>query len=325
MIGHDPAAALYFGGAFVAGLALSLGLGAPLIGLLRKIAFRQHAYEDAPQSHAKKSGTPTMGGALFFVALAYALLARPDATTLALAVLGAACGLIGFVDDYTSIRRGRNRGLRARDKFVLTVLAGALFLALASHAAGGTYGDVIFARGGSALHAPHWLWYALGLLAILATTHAVNLTDGLDGLAGGTVLPPFLLVAWLAFRSHLYGVTFVDLAVAGSVFGFLFFNRYPARVFMGDTGALALGAVLAGSAILTGTQLLLPLFGGVFAAEALSVIVQVTYFKATRKRIFRMSPLHHHFELGGWPETKVTARFWTASALLSLAGAAIAR
>jgi phospho-N-acetylmuramoyl-pentapeptide-transferase len=155
--------------------------------------------------------------------------------------------------------------------------------------------------------------------------HAVNLTDGLDGLAGGTILPPLAVFAYLGVRMHVAGVTMIDVALAASIIGFLAFNRHPARVFMGDTGALALGGVLAGSAVLTGNVLLLPLVGGVFAAEALSVIVQVAYFKATRKRIFRMSPLHHHFELGGWPETKVTARFWTVSALLSLAGAALAR
>lgn len=316
---------VYFGGVLLSGLALSLALGSPLIAALKRISFEQHAYEDAPQSHATKSGTPTMGGVLFFLGLLYAAFARPDPTTLALAVLGIGCGLVGFVDDYTSIRRGRNRGLRARDKFALTIVVGIVFLALASRVAESTFGDAILVFGGTVIHAPHWIWYALGLLAILATTHAVNLTDGLDGLAGGTILPPLAVIAWLAFREHLYGVAFVDLAVVGSVAGFLVFNRHPARVFMGDTGALALGAVLAGSAILTGTHLLLPLIGGVFAAEALSVIVQVAYFKATHKRIFRMSPLHHHFELGGWPETKVTARFWTASALLSLAGVAIVR
>jgi phospho-N-acetylmuramoyl-pentapeptide-transferase len=144
-------------------------------------------------------------------------------------------------------------------------------------------------------------------------------------LAGGTVLPPLAVFAWLGWQAGQRGVTFVDVAVAATIVGFLAFNRHPARVFMGDTGSLALGGVLAGSAILTGTTLLLPLVGGVFAAEALSVILQVTYFKMTRKRIFLMSPLHHHFELAGWPETKVTGRFWTASALLSLAGAALAR
>ncbi|MBD5634843.1 MAG: phospho-N-acetylmuramoyl-pentapeptide-transferase [Candidatus Eremiobacteraeota bacterium] len=306
-------------------LVATLALGRPLISYLRRLSFAQHAYEDAPESHAKKSGTPTMGGVLFLIGLVAAVAWHPDAATLSLAVLGCLCAAIGFVDDYTSIRRGRNRGLRARDKFALTLVAGVVFLSLAGWAQSPALRDVIFTFGNATLRAPHWLWYALGLLAVLATTHAVNLTDGLDGLAGGSVLPPLAVFAWLGWQADAGGVTFVDVALAASVIGFLVYNRHPARVFMGDTGALALGGVLAGSAILTGTHLLLPLVGGVFAAEAISVILQVAYFKMTRKRIFRMSPLHHHFELGGWPETKVTARFWTVSALLSLAGAALAR
>jgi phospho-N-acetylmuramoyl-pentapeptide-transferase len=309
----------------IAVLAASVLLGAPLIGYLQRLSLKQHAYEDAPKTHAKKSGTPTMGGVLFLIGLAGAVVWHPGLATISLAVLGTLCAGIGFIDDFTSIRRGRNRGLRARDKFALTIVAGIVFLPLADHAQTPALRDVIFTFGDATLRAPHWLWYALGLLALLATTHAVNLTDGLDGLAGGTVLPPLAVFAWLGWQARVDGVTFTDVALAASVVGFLAYNRHPARVFMGDTGALALGAVLAGSAILTGTHLLLPLVGGVFAAEAVSVILQVAYFKMTRKRIFRMSPLHHHFELGGWPETKVTARFWTASALLSLAGAALAR
>jgi phospho-N-acetylmuramoyl-pentapeptide-transferase len=310
---------------FVTTLAVTLALGRPLIAYLRRLSFRQQAYEDAPKTHAKKTGTPTMGGVLFTIGLLVAVLAQPNGMTLALAALGLACAAIGFVDDYTSIRRGRNRGLRARDKFALTIVIGVGFLAVAERVGAPELRDVVFTFGTTTLVAPHWLWYALGLLALLGTTHAVNLTDGLDGLAGGTVLPPLAVFAWLGARLSPGGVTTVDIALAASVVGFLAFNRHPARVFMGDTGSLALGGVLAGSAILTGTHLLLPLVGGVFAAEAVSVIIQVTYFKMTRKRIFRMSPLHHHFELGGWPETKVTARFWTASALLSLAGVALAR
>jgi phospho-N-acetylmuramoyl-pentapeptide-transferase len=305
--------------------ALTLALGNPLIAYLRRAALGQHANEDAPKSHARKTGTPTMGGLLFLLALVLAVAWRPDPAGAALAGLGILCGLIGLADDLISIRGGRNRGLRGRTKFLLTALAGVLFLALAERVVAAPLRDVIFTWGSFAVHAPHWLWYALGLCAVVATTHAVNLTDGVDGLASGTVLPPLLVVAWLAWHAGTPGVAFIDLALAGAVFGFLFFNRHPARVIMGDTGALALGGILAGSAVLTGSQLLLPLIGGVFAAETLSVIIQVAYFKTTRKRIFRMSPLHHHFELGGWPETKVARRFWTASALLSLAGAAIAR
>jgi phospho-N-acetylmuramoyl-pentapeptide-transferase len=310
---------------FAAVLALTLVLGGPTIAALRRLSFRQRAYEDAPKTHAKKSGTPTMGGVLFAIGLVGAAVLHPDPATLAIAALGAMCLAIGFADDYTSIRRGRNRGLRARDKFLLTIVAAVAFLALAARVDAPALRDVVFTFGSTTLAVPHVVWYLLALLAILGTTHAVNLTDGLDGLAGGTVLPPLAVFAWLGWQAGQHGVTFVDVAVAATIVGFLAFNRHPARVFMGDTGSLALGGVLAGSAILTGTTLLLPLVGGVFAAEALSVILQVTYFKMTRKRIFLMSPLHHHFELAGWPETKVTGRFWTASALLSLAGAALAR
>jgi len=308
---------------FLGVLLVTLALGRPLISYLRRLSVRQHAYEDAPQSHAVKSGTPTMGGALFALGLLIAYVWHADATTLALAVLGLGCAAIGALDDLLSIRFGRNRGLRARQKFLLTAAIGIVFLALAERALVPGVRDAVFTFGAVSVIAPHWLWYALSLLALLATTHAVNLTDGLDGLAAGTILPPLAVFAWFGWRTGAVGVTYVDVAIAASAIGFLAYNRHPARVFMGDTGSLALGAVLAGSAILTGTQLLLPLVGGVFAAEALSVIIQVASFKTTHKRIFRMSPLHHHFELGGWPETKVTTRFWTASALLSLAGVAL--
>ena len=160
----------------------------------------------------------------------------------------------------------------------------------------------------------------LSLAVVLATTHAVNLTDGLDGLASGTIVPPLIVLAFLAARQGSGDVAMVVIAMLGAVFGFLLYNRHPAKMFMGDTGSLALGGALAGAAILTGAQLLLILIGGVFVAETLSVILQVTSYKTTRKRIFRMSPLHHHFELGGWPETTVTARFWLASLLLGIIG-----
>jgi phospho-N-acetylmuramoyl-pentapeptide-transferase len=310
---------------FAVVLIATVVVGPRLIAYLHTISFEQKAYEDAPKTHAKKTGTPTMGGVLFLIGLLAAVVWHPDAASIALAVLGALCCAIGFADDYMSIRRGRNLGLRGRDKFVLTAVAGVVFLAIADRGLTPALRDVVFTFGRTTVHAPHWIWYALALLALVATTHAVNLTDGLDGLAGGTVLPPLAVFGWLGWQASARGVTFVDVALAAATIGFLAYNRHPARVFMGDTGSLALGGVLAGSAILTGTELLLPLVGGVFAAEAISVILQVASFKMTRKRIFRMSPLHHHFELGGWHETTVTARFWTASALLSLAGAALAR
>jgi phospho-N-acetylmuramoyl-pentapeptide-transferase len=302
----------------VAGLPafiIAAALGRPLIDRLQRASARQTAYEDAPKSHQVKTGTPTMGGVLFGIAPLVALLVAPSRTTLALAVLVYACMAIGAFDDLAKIRKGKNRGLRAREKFVLTGVAAIAFLLVA-----GPHATVFLGIG----TVPSWLWYGLSICVVLATTHAVNLTDGLDGLAGGTVLPPLLVFACASqFAAAPLGVPLFAAATAGSVLGFLLYNRHPARLFMGDTGSLALGAALAGVAILTGTQLFLLLIGGVFAAETLSVIIQVASFKTTRRRVFRMSPLHHHFELAGWPETVVTTRFWIASLVLSVLGLAL--
>jgi phospho-N-acetylmuramoyl-pentapeptide-transferase len=303
---------------------ITLALAPPLIRALQVLAFRQYAYEDAPKTHAQKTGTPTMGGVLFIVALLVVCVWQRDSVAWSLGLLGIACAAIGLVDDVAKVRGARNRGLSGRTKFAMTLLVGVGFALLAG-SGGAAAAGTIFRFGTWQLTVAPLVWYVLGVCVVLATTHAVNLTDGLDGLAAGTVIPPLLVFAWIAWRLGILGVVYVDVATIGAVLGFLAFNRYPAKLFMGDTGALLLGGVLAGSAILTGTHLLLPLVGGVFAAETLSVIIQVAYFKKTHKRIFRMSPLHHHFELGGWPESTVTQRFWAASALCSLAGAAIAR
>jgi len=297
--------------------ALAALLGKPLIGWLTRLKYGQLAYEDAPQTHQKKTGTPTMGGLLFLIAPLVAAAFVRDSTTLAFAVLIVGMSAIGFVDDYSSIKGGKNRGLRARTKFLLTALVGTTFLGLLAN--GAPLGSFVFGLGTT----PMWVWYVLSLCVILATTHAVNLTDGLDGLASGTIVPPLAVIAYIAIRAHEGSVAAMDIAVAGCVLGFFLYNRHPAKMFMGDTGSLALGGALAGGAILTGSQLLLVLIGGVFAAETLSVIIQVASFKTTKRRVFRMSPLHHHFELGGWPETKVTARFWLASLVLSLVGFAL--
>jgi phospho-N-acetylmuramoyl-pentapeptide-transferase len=303
--------------AFLVTFALAAVLGAPLIRFLRRSALRQRAYEDAPATHQRKTGTPTMGGLLFLIAPLVALALTRDPFGEAYAFLIAGSAAIGFVDDYLAIRGGRNRGLRARTKFLATALVGVIFLGLVTTLSG--QGALLFLGP-----VPYWLWYALSLAAILATTHAVNLTDGLDGLAAGTIVPPLAVLAFIAARQGQIEVATVIAAVLGAVLAFLLYNRHPAKMFMGDTGSLALGAALAGAAIWTGTQLLLPLIGGVFVAETLSVIVQVTSYKTTRRRVFRMSPLHHHFELGGWPETTVTARFWLASLFLAIVGFVIA-
>jgi phospho-N-acetylmuramoyl-pentapeptide-transferase len=287
-------------------------LGGPLIAQLRRLEARQTAYEDAPASHGRKSGTPTMGGIVFIVALLIALLFDHGRDAVALVALTLMCMAIGAIDDVAKIQGRRNRGLGAVPKFGLTICAAVAFLAIA-----GPQPSYLIGVG----PVPVWVWYALSVCVVAATTHAVNLTDGLDGLAGSTILPPLVVLICVAgiARAPL-SIPVFAAAIGGAVVGFLIFNRHPAKVFMGDTGSLALGGALAGVTILTEAQLPLLIIGGVFVAEALSVIIQVASFKATGKRVFRMSPLHHHFELEGWPEQKVTRRFWIASAVLSLIG-----
>ena len=317
------------------GFALAFVTCRFLLPVLQKFQLRQRAYEDAPQTHQAKTGTPTMGGICFVVALAPLLLPvmRTPITT-CLFWLVAGCAAIGFIDDILAVRFGRNRGLRARTKFLFTALFAVMFLRAIDGSTMAYPRDVILILPGYALHTPHWLWLLLGVVAVTGTIHAVNLTDGLDGLAAGAMVFP--LAALVAFSLMLRGSGSAVLPVVvlalpallglGACLGFLIYNRYPARLIMGDTGSLALGALLSGLAILAGQMLLLVVIGGVFVAEALSVILQVVYFKLTHgKRIFKMSPLHHHFELSGWPETKVTTRFWLASAICSAVGLAIVR
>lgn len=310
--------------AALAGFVLSAVLGYVLLRILPAVQFRQIAYEDAPQTHQRKTGTPTMGGIAIAGALAF-LWAVPDQLTRALMFLIFTCGAIGFLDDFLSIRRGKNLGLRSRTKFLATALIAIIFLRWIDGSTVIFPRDTLLHVGTWSLVAPHWVWLLLGIVAVTGTIHAVNLTDGLDGLATGTIVPPLFVFLFVAAQARDGVWMLVLAALIGACAGFLLYNRHPAKMFMGDTGSLALGAALSGGAILTGEMLLLILVGGVFVAEALSVIVQVAYFKRTHKRIFRMSPLHHHFELGGWPETKVTTRFWLVSTILSALGLALVR
>ena len=305
----------------VIGFVLALVTGLVALPLLRRFQLRQHAYADAPQSHQVKTGTPTMGGIVFIVPFLFPLFAIHVPLVLPICFLVVACGAIGMFDDLLGITRGKNQGLRASTKLLASALVAIIFLRWIDATTAIYPRDVLFHAGAYAMVAPHWLWLLLGIAAITGTIHAVNLTDGLDGLATGTMIPPLLVFALNFMPGYSHVANDAALLGLGACFAFLIFNRYPAKMFMGDTGSLALGALLSGVAILEGEMLLLILIGGVFVAEALSVIAQVTYFKATHgKRILRMSPLHHHFELGGWPETKVTLRFWTASLVLSAIG-----
>ena len=309
----------------VAGFVVAAIGSAVLVALLGRLNLRQRTYELAPATHRGKSGTPTMGGLVFVAATIVLAIFCRTPSCVALAVLVIACAAIGVVDDALSVSGASRRGLRARTKFLLTALVATFFLRLLDRPEFGAR-DTLFHAGAYWLTAPHWLWFVLGICAVVATVHAVNLTDGLDGLATGTMVPPLIVFGILAAQSGAPAGAMAASLGAGACAGFLLLNRHPARIFMGDTGSLALGALLAGVAIVSGEMLLLLIAGGVFVAETLSVIVQVTYFKLSGgKRVFRMSPLHHHFELLGWRETTVTARFWLASSLCSLLGWSIVR
>jgi phospho-N-acetylmuramoyl-pentapeptide-transferase len=301
-----------------AAFLIALALGPLLIPVLRRLKFGQSIREEGPRSHQAKAGTPTMGGLLILAALVLPVIlfaGRSAEVWLALFVtLGH--GLIGFLDDYIKVVLKRNLGLRAREKILgQIVMAVALAYIATTYFGRGTDLWIPF-LGANIDFGP--LYYILIFCVLLGTTNAVNLTDGLDGLAAGTTTIAAAAYAVIALAFGKEPLAVFCLALAGATLGFLRYNAHPAKVFMGDTGSLALGGALAAVAVLTKTELLLVVVGGVFVIEALSVIIQVISFKTTGKRVFRMSPIHHHFELGGWPETKVVAVFWLAGAVFAV-------
>ena len=306
--------------AVMIGFVLSLSLGPLLIPLLQRMKFGQTVRQVGPESHLKKQGTPTMGGVLFLLPLIVAVPVLDGSSIIAwsLVFLILGYGAIGFADDYVKIYRKRSLGLRAREKLLMQIAVAVIFVWLAE-------------RFGSAHQA--WLmpfglkpwnpgiWYGpIAVLAILGAGNAVNITDGLDGLAGGASAIAVAFFAYLGVTSNDLALSVVSLVLVGALVAFLRFNLHPASIFMGDTGSLSLGAALAGAALISHTVLLLPIVGVLFVIETLSVIVQVVSFKLTGRRIFRMSPLHHHFELAGWTEERVVTVFW----VLAMCGAAAA-
>jgi phospho-N-acetylmuramoyl-pentapeptide-transferase len=305
--------------ALVCGVVISLIVIPGLIAWQRRRALGQTIYEDGPKSHTAKQGTPTMGGMAFLVAAFSAMLfalSQHEPDQVALSLLAIAAGCIGAIDDLVIIIKKRPLGLKARWKMLLLAIAGAIF---AWHYSFDQPTWGIFGRGqqffGFEYALPPLAFCILSTLAVVGAANAVNLTDGLDGLAAGSTIPVLLVLCVAGLES---GPT-PTAAIAGACIGFLWFNRYPAKIFMGDTGSLLLGALVAGAAIQSGWLLVLPLLGIVFVVEALSVIAQVVSFKLTGKRIFKMSPLHHHFELSGWPEQWITPMFITVSWIAALA------
>ena len=304
----------------------------PWIKLLRRDNIGQQVRADGPESHLVKQGTPTMGGAIMLIAIALAtiLLARrtPEMWLLLAATL--LTGVLGLVDDASKVIRKNTLGLKPRAKLVGQFSLVVVFCLVA----------VNFCGVEPTIHFPFiatldlgvltttlpggfqipWLYLVFVLLLIAGMSNAVNLTDGLDGLAGGTIMVAMLFMAAIAYRSNnLDGAVFAA-AIAGSCVGFLWFNSYPADIFMGDTGSLALGTALGCLAVVTKTEVVSLVLGGLFVAEAISVMIQVFYYKRTRKRLFLMAPLHHHFEKKGWSEVKVVIRFWIISGTLAAIG-----
>ncbi|MBC7341302.1 MAG: phospho-N-acetylmuramoyl-pentapeptide-transferase [Clostridia bacterium] len=304
---------------------ITAALGPVLIPFLRKLKIRQSVRDDGPRTHLAKSGTPTMGGLLFLVGSSIGIFAAAQyAAALYVGLLGfLGYGLIGLMDDYIKVVRRQPLGLKARYKLGAQVLLGALLgLLVAGNLGRGT--EIIFP--GTAYEWKLGWWYLpFAVLVLSGTTNAVNLSDGLDGLAAGLMVIAMVGLAVVVGGSGNWEWAMFAIAIAGGCIGFLVYNYYPAKVFMGDTGSLALGGALGTMALATKTELLLPLLGGVFVIEALSVIIQVIAFQVWGKRVFRMSPLHHHFELLGWPERKVVHLFWCTAIVFAVVSIMVMR
>ena len=319
-------------------LAVSLVGTRYLIEWLRAHNIGQPIREEGPQGHLTKAGTPTMGGlaivagAVIGYTVAHlrsrVVFTRSGIFVLAL-VVGAA--FVGFLDDWIKITRARNLGLNKRMK-VLGLLAVALGFGIATVALTSVHTTLSFTRYNSFANSGLLNidfgavgWVAWSVLLIMAMTNGVNLTDGVDGLAAGSSIfgfVAFTVIGFWAFRNndiyqieHALDLAVVSAAMLGGCIGFLWWNAHPARIFMGDTGSLAIGAGLAGLALTLSTTLLLPIIGALFVVETLSVIIQVFSFRTFGRRVFRMAPIHHHYELGGWPETTVIVRFWIIAGL----------
>lgn len=294
-------------------------LGPLFIPLLRRLKFGQQVRVDGPESHMKKTGTPTMGGIIILVALTLAFLKfadkGPEYWALLTACLG--FGLIGFLDDYIKIVFKRSLGLTAKQKLFGQMMFSAIFCYILYHM---NHSTVVGVPGTDWSIDLGWSYYLLVIIMFLGSTNAVNFTDGLDGLLSGTSALAFGAFTVIALEATQPQSAVFSAAVVGAVLGFLVYNAHPAKIFMGDTGSLGLGGGIAAVAILTKTELLLIVIGGVFVLEMLSVIIQVTSFKTRGKRVFKMSPIHHHFELSGWSEWRVVTTFWFVGLLLAGTG-----
>ena len=291
---------------------------------LHKLKFGQSIREEGPKSHQKKSGTPTMGGIMIILGITLGTLAAAPWTPEVLLAVFIMLGhfVLGFLDDYIKVVKKRNLGLKARQKLAGQILIAVVTMYVATQVLG--IDTDIWIPGLDENVSLGALYYPLVLFVLVGTSNAVNLTDGLDGLAAGTVAIAASAFAVVSVLTGHGDLAYLCVAMAAACLAFLRFNAHPAKVFMGDTGSLALGGALAAVGILTHTEIPLAVIGFVFVCEALSVIIQVISFQTTGKRVFRMSPIHHHFELGGWSEWKVVTVFWCVGLIASVAGLSLA-
>jgi phospho-N-acetylmuramoyl-pentapeptide-transferase len=304
-----------------ASLLMCLFLSPKFIEFLRRNQFGQNIREEGPQGHHAKAGTPTVGGIIIIIAFAvpFLVLSTRDWQSLGVFGVALACALLGFADDYTKIVKRRSLGLRARTKLAVTIAISLGLWWVATQKAGLPASVKLRFVDVSVDFGP--LYPVFIYLVVAGTTSAVNLTDGLDGLAAGCAA--IVLLAYIGITFITTGqrdLTMLAACLVGACVGFLWFNSFPASIFMGDTGSLGLGGAIAGLAVMSNTEALLPLLGGIFVIEALSVLIQVFTFQSFRKRVFLMAPIHHHFELLGWSETKIILRFWIVAAACGAIG-----
>ena len=308
--------------------AVTIALGSKFIIFLQNKKFGQFVREEGPQTHLIKQGTPTMGGVVMLVGLVAALLvvARPNVATLTTLLIVSAVAGIGLYDDWQKISNRRNEGLSVRWKFLLLSLTVVIADVMALRYVGVTQNVIMPGFEKNLVLGPGVIGVALFsvlmLLVIVGTTNTVNLSDGLDGLAAGAGAIALLAYTAIAFLERQYDVAIICGAMVGAIIGFLWYNAHPAQVFMGDTGSLAIGGVLAAAAVITKTEMLLPVIGGLFVLEGLSVMIQYTVFRLTgrKRRVFKMAPLHHHFDMSGWQENQVVVRFWIIQAAFTALG-----
>jgi phospho-N-acetylmuramoyl-pentapeptide-transferase len=322
--------AIFALGVLLAAFILGLMLGSPYIRLLRRLRMGKQIRREGPQSHYAKQGTPTLGGVLVIAVVTLlwlvvlAILDEPqrgDFVAQTIVPIGAlvAVGILGFIDDYIDILYGF--GIRGRHKLVwqlVVALVGSVYIQRHFAITG------VFVPMVGEVEIGAVAFVALAVFAVISTSNGVNLSDGLDGLSGGTLVFAFLSFTFIAAARGFPWLAILCAAIVGALLAYLWFNVHPAEFIMGDVGSLSLGAVLATVALTTGFVLLLPVAGVIYVLENLSVILQVGSFKLRGKRIFRMAPIHHHFELIGWPEEKVTIRFWIIGAVAGIAAAILA-